>query len=78
MEMIDRAIALRDATPPAIGEGEDKHLARVAKALAGVVDTKQVGPEVALALVDFFAEPHNRDAVGDLLREVTPADVVWQ
>lgn len=78
MAMIERAIALRDATVAAIGESDDKHLARIAKALAGVVDTKQVGPEVALALVDFFAEPHNRDAVDDLLTQVTPADVVWQ
>lgn len=78
MEMIARAIAERDAVTPAIGESADKHLARVAKALAVVVDTKQVGPEVALALVDFFAEPHNRDAVADLLTQVTPADLVWE
>ena len=63
---------------PAIGESDDKHLARVAKALAAVVDTKQVGPEVALALVDFFAEPHNRTALADLLTEVTPADLRWE
>ena len=78
MEMIARAIAERDAIPAALGETADKHLARVAKALATVVDTKQVGPEVALALVDFFAEPHNRDAVADLLTQVTPADLVWE
>ena len=76
--MIGRAIAERDAILPAIGETDDKHLARVAKALAAVVDTKQVGPEVALALVDFFAEPHNRTAVDDLLTEVAPADLVWE
>ncbi|MCU6452588.1 NAD-dependent DNA ligase LigA [Sphingomonas sp. A2-49] len=78
MGMIARAIAERDALAPAIGESDDRHLARVAKALAAVVDTKQVGPEVALALVDFFAEPHNRAAVDDLLTEVTPADLVWE
>ncbi len=78
MEMIARAMAARDATPAAIGETEDKHRARVAKALAAVTDTKQVGPEVALALADFFAEPHNRDAVADLLTQVQPADVVWE
>ncbi|MGR6328568.1 NAD-dependent DNA ligase LigA [Sphingomonas sp. XXL09] len=78
MAMIDQGIALRDATPAAIGESDDKHLARLAKALAAVVDTKQVGPEVALALIDFFAEPHNRAAVDDLLSQVTPADLVWQ
>ena len=77
-EMLARAVADRDALAPAIGESDDKHLARVAKALAAIVDTKQVGPEVALALVDFFAEPHNRNAVADLLTEVTPADLVWE
>jgi DNA ligase (NAD+) len=76
--MIARAIAERDALVPAIGESDDRHLARVAKSLAAVVDTKQVGPEVALALVDFFAEPHNKAAVDDLLTEVHPADLVWE
>ena len=74
--MIDRAIAARDAMQRAIGEPDDKLLARTAKELAAIVDTKQVGPEVALALVDFFAEPHNRAAVDDLLAQVTPAAVV--
>ena len=31
-----------------------------------------VGPVVAEALIDFFAEPHNRDAWADLLGEVAP------
>src|SRR5207249_6454699 len=31
-----------------------------------------VGPVVAEALVDFFHEPHNRDALDDLLSEVKP------
>jgi DNA ligase (NAD+) len=31
-----------------------------------------VGPAVAGALADFFAEPHNRDTWNDLLREVRP------
>jgi DNA ligase (NAD+) len=31
-----------------------------------------VGPVVAEALVDFFHEPHNRDALDDLLSEVRP------
>ena len=76
MTMIARAIETRDAMLRAIGETDDKLLARTARDLATIADTKQVGPEVALALVDFFAEPHNRAAVDDLLRYVTPADVV--
>jgi DNA ligase (NAD+) len=78
MAMIARAIETRDAMLRAIGETDDKLLARTARDLAAIADTKQVGPEVALALVDFFAEPHNRAAVDDLLRYVTPADVVHQ
>ena len=51
----------------ALGESDDKHRARIAKELARLVDTPQVGPEVAQALVDFFAEAHNVAAVDDLL-----------
>ena len=74
--MIARAIDTRDAMLRAVGESDDKLLARTARELAAIVDTKQVGPEVALALVDFFAEPHNRTAVDDLLGQVTPTDIV--
>ena len=35
-----------------------------------------VGPVVAEALVDFFHEPHNREALDDLLSEVTPKPYV--
>ena len=31
-----------------------------------------IGPVVAQAVADFFAEPHNREVVDDLLREVSP------
>lgn len=77
-EMIDRALARRAELSPAVGETEDKFLAREAKELAAIIETPGVGPEVALALVDFFAEPHNAEAVADLLSEVSPADVVFE
>ncbi|MBW7945624.1 MAG: NAD-dependent DNA ligase LigA [Sphingomonadaceae bacterium] len=77
-ETIDRALARRAELSPAVGETEDKFLAREAKELAAIIETPGVGPEVALALVDFFAEPHNAEAVADLLREVSPADVVHE
>ena len=35
-----------------------------------------VGPVVAEALVDFFHEPHNREALDDLLSEVSPKPFV--
>lgn len=35
-----------------------------------------IGPAIATELAEFFAEPHNREALDDLAREVTPEDVV--
>nr|WP_047168429.1 NAD-dependent DNA ligase LigA [Sphingomonas sp. Y57] len=76
--MIDRAIEARDAAVRAIGETDEKFAARTAKELAAIVETPGVGPEVALALIDFFAEPHNADAVADLLSQLQPADVIHE
>ena len=76
--MIDRALALKAELVQAVGETDDKFLARTAKELAAVVETPGVGPEVALALIDFFAEPHNETAVADLLGQVAPADVIHE
>jgi DNA ligase (NAD+) len=39
-----------------------------------IVGINGIGSIVAEALVDFFAEEHNRQAVDDLLAEVTPLD----
>jgi DNA ligase (NAD+) len=46
----------------AMSEGGEEELSSV----------QGVGPVVAEALVDFFHEPHNREALDDLLTEVTP------
>ena len=77
-EMLATAVTARDDMLRAVGESDDKLLARTAKALAAIVETPGVGPEVALSLVDFFAEAHNRAAVDDLLGQVTPTDVVHE
>lgn len=63
------------APGPALGETEEKHWKRVAADRAALVGVGGVGPEVASALADFWREPHNRDVVHDLLREVSPAEV---
>ena len=76
--MIRRALAVRRATVPAIGETERKFAIRRQKAIVAAVETAGIGPEVAEALLDFCAEPHNRVAVFDLLREVAPQDVVHE
>ena len=56
--------ALRDAAQAAASDP---------LALARLTEVSGIGPVVAAALVDFFAEPHNLETVADLLAEVTPA-----
>jgi DNA ligase (NAD+) len=53
-----------------------KHVAIAAGALGVLVDVEGVGPVVGQAVVDFFHEPHNRDALDDLLSEVSPKPFV--
>jgi len=45
-------------------------------ALVELTAVEGVGPVVAQALLDFFAEPHNRDAWNDLLGQVHPEPYV--
>jgi len=77
-DMIARMAARRVELTPALGESDDKFLARTAKELAAIVETPGIGPEVALALADFFAEEHNTQAIADLLDQVTPAELVHE
>ncbi|WP_336869151.1 NAD-dependent DNA ligase LigA [Sphingomonas sanguinis] len=76
--MIDAALQVRADTIPALGEPDRKFELRRQRAIVAAIDTPQIGPEVADALLDFFAEAHNREVVDDLLSEVTPADTVHQ
>ncbi|USI73338.1 NAD-dependent DNA ligase LigA [Sphingomonas morindae] len=74
---LDALCEARAALTQAPGESDEKFAARRAKQLAEAIDVAGIGPEVADALVDFWAEPHNRAAVQDLLDQgVTPAEVV--
>ncbi|KQM28997.1 MULTISPECIES: NAD-dependent DNA ligase LigA [unclassified Sphingomonas] len=75
LEMIERALVVRAETVPAIGENDRKFVLRRGRALVAAVETAGIGPEVADALLAFFAEEHNRAVVDDLLREVTPTPV---
>jgi DNA ligase (NAD+) len=55
--------------------GTIEELRRVALRDGGEAELSSVqgvGPVVAEALVDFFHEPHNRDALDDLLSQVSP------
>jgi DNA ligase (NAD+) len=74
--MIDAALHVRAETVPALGEPDRKFELRRQRAIVAAIDTPQIGPEVADALLDFFAEDHNRVVVDDLLSQVTPLDVV--
>jgi DNA ligase (NAD+) len=77
--MIDAAIAVRASMQPVLGEEERKFLQRRDKAVVEAVETPNIGPEVANALLDFFEEEHNREVLDDLLDAgVRPADVVWE
>jgi DNA ligase (NAD+) len=64
--------ALRTAAEAAElpGEGNDKGNA----AWQDLVSVGGIGAVVAEAIVEFFAEEHNREAVDALLKEVTPVD----
>ncbi|KQT31784.1 aromatic ring-opening dioxygenase LigA [Sphingomonas sp. Leaf412] len=74
--LADDIIALRDATPAAIGETEARHRTRLDKAIAERIAVENVGAAVGHALADFFHEPHNRALWDDLLAEVSPPDFV--
>jgi DNA ligase (NAD+) len=78
LAMIGSAIEQRLGSVQAVGETDEKFAARQARELAAIIDTQQVGPEVAQALVDFFAEPHNKEAVDDLLAQVQVQPVVFE
>lgn len=78
---LDEAVAERDrlVAAPALGESEEKHGRRVAAALAALIGVPGVGPEVASALVDFWAEPHNQEVLADLRAQgVVPEEVVFE
>ena len=76
---VDEALAIRRDAQPLEDEAESKFLQRRDKQVVAAIETPNIGPEVANAILDFFEEPHNREVVEDLMRVgVRPADVVWQ
>ena len=79
MAMIASALDRRATILPALAEPERKYELRRQREIVTAIDTPNIGPEVAAALLDFFAEPHNREVVDDLLAVgVTPRDVVHE
>ncbi|HVQ06927.1 MAG TPA: NAD-dependent DNA ligase LigA [Allosphingosinicella sp.] len=77
--MIDAALAIRHDMAPAIGEDEKKFVQRRNKAVVEAVGTQNIGPEVANALLDFFEEAHNEEALAAIFAAgVEVADVVHE
>ena len=77
--MIDAAVALRAEMQPVLGEEERKFRQRRDKAVVEAVGTQNIGPEVAKALLDFFEEGHNREALAAIFAAgVTIADVIHE
>jgi DNA ligase (NAD+) len=77
--MIEGALKVRGEAAPLGGEEDRKFLQRRDKAVVEAIETPNIGPEVANALLDFFEEAHNREVLDDLLAAgVRPADVVWE
>jgi DNA ligase (NAD+) len=66
------------ASEPALGETAARHARRIAEERARIVDVAGVGPEVASSLAAFWAEPHNRATVTDLLAHVAPAPLLHE
>jgi DNA ligase (NAD+) len=75
---IGACLARRAELVPALGESDEKFAVRSAKEMAALIDTPGVGPEVAAALIDFFAEPHNREVVDNLLGQIEVQPVVHE
>ncbi|UAJ09685.1 NAD-dependent DNA ligase LigA [Polymorphobacter megasporae] len=75
-ERVAAALEHLQAAVPVIGETDDKFRKRRAGELAALFAVGGVGPEIAEAITDFFAEAHNRDLVADLLAAITVADLV--
>jgi DNA ligase (NAD+) len=77
--MVEAALRIRSETVRLEGEEERKFNQRRDKAVVESIETPNIGPEVAGALLDFFEEAHNREVLDDLLAVgVRPQDVVWQ
>jgi len=77
--VIGAAVEQRHALHPAVGESDEKFRLRAAKEMAAIIETPGIGPEVADALVAFFAEPHNQEVIAALLANgVAPAAVVHE
>ena len=76
---IEAALNVRREMARLDGEEERKFLQRRDKAVVGAIETPNIGPEVANALLDFFEEEHNRAVLDDLeAAGVRPRELLWE
>ena len=59
-----------------VTEDQKKLAKKIANEFAVAIGVQGVGPEVTMALLDFFHEPHNQDVWNDILNEVSPPPYV--
>jgi DNA ligase (NAD+) len=79
MAMVEAALGVRREMQPVLGEDERKFRQRRDKAVVEAVATQNIGPEVANALLDFFEEAHNCEALAAIFAAgVGVADVVHE
>ena len=75
---MERCVELLQGAGPALGEPADRFRRRVANELAALIVVGGIGPEVAEALTDFWAEAHNRDLLAALAAEIDVEPVVFE
>lgn len=68
------AEAAKTAVPPKEGTNTDKRADKGNEAWQDLIAVEGIGGIVAEAVVDFYAEPHNREVLNALLAEVKPLD----
>ncbi|MBV7256744.1 NAD-dependent DNA ligase LigA [Pacificimonas sp. WHA3] len=75
---LDKLVAHRAAFQPQLGETEEKAQKRANEALAAEIGIAGIGPEIAAALTDFWAEAHNRDTVDDVMASMNVQPEIFE
>ncbi len=76
-DRMEACVALWQAAEAAVGELPDKFRKRIANDLAALIGVGGIGSEIAEALADFWAEPHNRALLAALLAEIEVVPVMF-
>ena len=74
-EVTARDLARRCRSAEGLVSLLDELVAQPPEARAAHIGVQGIGPEVANALADFWAEPHNRETVAGLLQQLSPREM---